>query len=325
MNGWEVEPVSLTSSRDAATSALRPLTDLDPGELGRLSPSVVLALRKRVAEFEPHIVLASGGATLRYGVLALLGKPVKLAYIGIGEPEYWLRSELSRRVNRWFLRRTDAILAVSRMTAAQIEALEPSVADRVYHAPTGVPEEFFELDSDDQSGGPIRIAVIGSLSHEKDPGMALRALAQLPEGSLRFVGDGPLRAELSAMASDFGVADRVEFAGSTTDVMAHLRWADVLMLTSRTEGLPGVVLEAGAAGVPAVAVDVGGVSEAIGDGAGLLVDRQEEQVVEALRALAGDSALVARLGNEAKRYVSSAYSMSSAVDRYVAVLTEVLE
>jgi glycosyltransferase involved in cell wall biosynthesis len=325
-HGWDVDAVSLTSSGDDAVATLDPISDSEPGELRRLSPGVLLALRRRVARFQPDILLAGGGATLRYGALATLGRPASLAYVGIGEPEYWLRSDIARTINRWLLRRAAVVLAVSRMTADQLRALEPSIGDRVFHAPTGVPDQFFEIDGRaDTSNGPLRVLVIGSLSREKDPAMALQATAALPHAVLRFVGDGPLAGELAQQADELGVAERVEFSGSTLDVKPHLRWAQVLVLTSRTEGLPGVVLEAGAAGVPCVAVDVGGVSEAIRSGmTGIVVDRDLQEVVGALGSLDRDRELLGRMGTEAREFVAAAYSMTAAVERYVSILGGIL-
>lgn len=325
-NGWDVDAVSLTSSPDSVVATLDPITETDPGELRRLSPGVLLALRGRVAQYRPDILLATGGATLRYGALATLGSQVKLAYVGIGEPEYWLRSELARSINRWLLRRASVVLAVSQMTADQLEAMEPSVADRVFHAPTGVPDGFFEVDGQAvTNAGPLRVLMIGSLSREKDPEMALQAIASLPHSVLRFVGDGPLAGELAEKAVEIGVAERVEFSGSALDVKPHLRWAHVLVLTSRTEGLPGVVLEAGATGVPCVAVDVGGVSEAIRSGVtGIVVSREMREVVAALSSLDDDRELLGRMGVEARQFVAASYTMTAAVDRYVSILSGIL-
>ncbi len=119
----------------------------------------------------------------------------------------------------------------------------------------------------------------------------------------------------------------MEFTGSVDDVREHLAWADVLLLTSRTEGLPGVVLEAAAAGVPAVAFGVGGTSEAILDGeTGFVVPPQDiGAAVNRLSALAGDSATILRMGASARRYVAEHFLMAHAVDRYSAVLDDVAQ
>jgi len=95
--------------------------------------------------------------------------------------------------------------------------------------------------------------------------LAIEALRHLPEHRLVLVGEGPLRAELEALALRLGVADRVLFRASMPQ--ADLRYVyssiDALLLVSMREGWPNVVLEAMACGAPVVATDVGSVAEMI--------------------------------------------------------------
>jgi glycosyltransferase involved in cell wall biosynthesis len=163
--------------------------------------------------------------------------------------------------------------------------------------------------------------MVGSLSHEKDPELALAALALLTEAKLRFVGDGPLRDELEQIASRLGVSDRVEFTGSVDDVTPHLEWAHVLLLTSRSEGLPGAILEAGAAGIPTVAVDVGGVTEAVSDGVGgFVTERDPDAIAAALSRLDDDRALLEQLGSQARAETRERFAMDLVIDRYERLL-----
>ena len=101
---------------------------------------------------------------------------------------------------------------------------------------------------------------------------ALPALG--PDVGLVIVGDGPLYADLVALAQRLGVDGRVRFVGTVPkeQVSAYLRASDVFVLNSTYEGMPHVILEAMAAGRPVVATAVGGSSEIIEDGVnGLLV------------------------------------------------------
>ena len=91
---------------------------------------------------------------------------------------------------------------------------------------------------------------------------------------LVVVGDGPLRDDLIAQAKRLGVDDRIAFAGAVAKerVPAYLRACDVFVLNSTYEGLPHVLLEAMAAGLPVIATAVGGSREIIEDGTnGLLI------------------------------------------------------
>jgi glycosyltransferase involved in cell wall biosynthesis len=109
------------------------------------------------------------------------------------------------------------------------------------------------------------------LSEEKDVVAAVRAVAALPGVRLAIVGDGPERAAVAAAARELA-RDRVDLVGPVADPAPTLAAADVLVLPSRTEGIPAVLIEAGMSGVPVVATDVGGVREVVVPGeTGLLV------------------------------------------------------
>jgi glycosyltransferase involved in cell wall biosynthesis len=120
------------------------------------------------------------------------------------------------------------------------------------------------------------------------------------------------------------MTDRVLFTGSVEEVEPHLAWAQVLILTSDSEGLPGVILEAGAAGRAVVAVDVGGVSEAVIDGeGGFVVDRDLDQLVKALRSLDADRGLLAKMGKAGREHVRSRFGLAEVVERYRSILRDV--
>ncbi|MEX1286630.1 MAG: glycosyltransferase, partial [Acidimicrobiia bacterium] len=128
--GWPVDAVALVSGGDGPTVSLEHLTDSAPAAVGRLSPAILTALRRRIMESRPDVVVANGGATLRYAALAVVGSGARLAYVAIGEPNYWLRSSLAQRLNRALLGRPDLVLSVSEATRRQLAELRPGVADR---------------------------------------------------------------------------------------------------------------------------------------------------------------------------------------------------
>jgi glycosyltransferase involved in cell wall biosynthesis len=313
--GWVAEAIALMGTTESRTN-VEVLTPAVEGTGGRLDWRVLLGLVRKIRGFRPDLVVANGGSTLRYGFLATIASRVRLAHISIGEPDYWIRSVLSRWVNRLMLRHTDLILSVSEETIR----LEPSIEGRVHTIWTGLPDELFRIRRQAHAG-PLRILMVGSLSREKDPELALAALTFLTEARLRFIGDGPLRDELEQIASRVGVSDRVEFTGSVQDVTPHLEWAHVLLLTSRSEGLPGAILEAGAAGIPTVAVDVGGVTEAVSDGVGgFVTERDPHAIAAALSKLDDDRALLEQMGSQARAETRERYAMDRVIDRYARLL-----
>jgi glycosyltransferase involved in cell wall biosynthesis len=115
----------------------------------------------------------------------------------------------------------------------------------------------------------------GRLTPAKDLGVALRALALVPEATLTIAGDGAERAALEALAAEVGVGDRVRFVGALprADVLGLMAAADLVVLSSAWENFPHGLVEALAMGTPVVATRTGGVPEIVEDGLnGLLVE-----------------------------------------------------
>lgn len=322
--GWSVDFVALQSVQSPRTVTAIPLTDGGGGS--RLDLKTVWELRSRIARNRPSLILANGGATLRYAVAAgsmLLARP-RLAYASIGEPSFWLRSDRHARVQRFLHRRADVILAVSEMTRRQLVEDLGVGADRVLVAHTGVPPEFF-IDGE-PSAGELRLLFLGSLSAEKDPQTAIDVAVRLLEDHrvrLRLVGDGPCAADLAKRVEAEALHDVVEITGPVDDVTPHLAWADILLLTSRTEGLPGAVLEAGAAGVPTVGYAVGGTGETMMPGSsGVLVAPGDvAELVAEVHRLAGDAAELSRMGQAARQFVGEHFTLERSIRRYDSILS----
>lgn len=142
------------------------------------------------------------------------------------------------------------------------------------------------------------IGALGRLVPIKDHPTLLRALARLPDAHLALVGDGECRADLEALARDLGVAGRAHFTGWWPEVASALADVDVVALTSRNEGTPVALMEAAAAGRPAVATDVGGVRSVVEHGVtGLLAPPGDVEALAAhLGRLLGDPELRRRMG-----------------------------
>lgn len=122
-------------------------------------------------------------------------------------------------------------------------------------------------------GAPVGAPVVtlgGQMRPGKGQDVAIRAwpavLAGFPDARLLLVGSGPLEDELKGLARDLGVEHRVVFAGTRDDMEAILPRSTLVVLPTRMEALPTVLLEAAASGVPSVATSVGGVPEVVVDG-----------------------------------------------------------
>ncbi|QEC47330.1 glycosyltransferase family 4 protein [Baekduia soli] len=152
--------------------------------------------------------------------------------------------------------------------------------------------------------GPIRVLTVGRVDTEKNPLLLADILARLRAGGadwrLTVCGDGPLLGALRERAEALGVAEHLDLRGfvGPSDGLADLyRDADMFLHVSWTEGMPQVLVEAWAAGLPVVATDVGGVAAAVGSDGGLLVAPGDAGAASAaLQRIAGDAGLRARLG-----------------------------
>ncbi len=111
----------------------------------------------------------------------------------------------------------------------------------------------------------LMLVCVGRMTEEKGQGDLLEALAMLPPGAppirLLLIGDGPLRSELQMMATESWSRHQVEFVGAVSNSAPYIASADGLVLPSRFEGLPNVVLEAMALGTPVIATRAGGTME----------------------------------------------------------------
>jgi glycosyltransferase involved in cell wall biosynthesis len=141
-----------------------------------------------------------------------------------------------------------------------------------------------------QGAEHIELIAVGRLSWEKGFDLLIRsiALCRCPSVHLTIVGDGPLREELVQLASEAGVSGQVTFAGFQANPYPLLKRADFLVLSSRFEGFPNVVLEALACGVPVIATPApGGTAEILRNvpGCEILNEISAESIAAALSAV----------------------------------------
>jgi glycosyltransferase involved in cell wall biosynthesis len=165
------------------------------------------------------------------------------------------------------------------------------------------------------------LVLVGRLDDVKGVDLAIDALKFIPESvgaHLNIIGAGPLDADLRKRADTAEVAHRVTFHGEKVNPYPYIRDARVLLITSKHEGMPFVVLEAFYLGVPVVAVDVGGLREVISqEKTGLLVKRRKPQLVaESILKLFSDRSLAESLSGVAREKVISECTSEVMARRY---------
>ena len=225
------------------------------------------------------------------------------------------------RVERALSRRTDALIAVSPEERDHLVGLgvEPR---RVHVVPNGVgPFAGDAAAARRVLGMPERATVlgfVGRLCAQKNPGLALEALALLrpyrPDLCLAMVGDGPLKGALVRRAHALGLAGCV---GWTRAVPAErvLAGFDAFVLPSGYEGLPYVLLEALSAGLPVVATDVGGARQAIEEGwNGAIVPRGDAQALARALVTWVDDPAARRAAAGVSRALARRFSLDAMLD-----------
>lgn len=157
------------------------------------------------------------------------------------------------------------LLAEAGVAREKLHPVHNGVDTRVFHA--GDPAEARAA-----LGLPTEgrwLLFVGNLLPVKDPAFLLRAFqkiaAALPDTHLALAGRGPLRESLGTTAGELGISSRVRFLGpqDAAQIGTWMRAADLFCMTSRNEGLPNVILESQACGLPVVATDVGGIHEVV--------------------------------------------------------------
>ena len=172
------------------------------------------------------------------------------------------------------------------------------------------------------------IPVIGAIMRfaaEKDPDLWLETAAAIAAArpSVRFVlaGYGELAEYVEHRIRTFGLAERFILPGATKDVGLIYGAMDVFLMSSRFEGIPNVLIEAQAAGIPVVAPNVGGTSEAVLDGiAGIVVaDRRASTLAKAALQIVDDPTWRERAAAHGPTFVSKRFGHSRMIDETIAV------
>jgi glycosyltransferase involved in cell wall biosynthesis len=281
----------------------------------------VVHLWRRWARERPDIVHTHSS---KAGVVGRAAATLARVPVRVHTVHGWSFREHQRRtsqrvflgVERVLARTTTAIIAVSSRD------IEDGLMRRIgrrsqYHLiRSGVDLRRFDGSERQVSSGD-RLMTVTRFASPKDLTTLLRAMSDLPVSTvLDVVGEGPEFERHRREVRELGLDERVRFLGVRRDVPDLLATADVFVLSTRSEGVPRAVLEAMAVGLPVVASDVGGVSEAITDGReGLLVPPGDERALaKAIACLLENRVFARDLGAAARERVR-AFSSDQTVEQ----------
>jgi len=324
----------------AEVPGLRP--ELRPHQDLRALASLVRAVRRLRPDIV-HTHTAKAGMLGRLGaVLAGGARPVIVhTYHGHVLEGYFdpLRTATYRAMERRLAGVSDALVGVSTATVDDLVRLGIAPRSKFRVIPVGLDLEPF-LSAPPAAGTAFRhevgastddvlLTFVGRLVAIKRPDLLLRAVARARElGApirLALVGDGALRPRLERLAAELGVREHVCFAGYRAEMVAVTAAADIAVLSSDNEGTPVSLIEAAAAGKPAVATVVGGVPDVVTRETGLLVPAGDaERFAKGIVALTGDPPLRAAMGAQARRRAAQRFSAERLVRDIDSLYTDLI-
>ena len=268
-------------------------------------------LRALLVDQRPRRVLALLSKTNILCCAAAWDLPIHLVVSERNDPRRQSMDRFWRWLRCLYYRRADVVTA---NTEGVLESLqEMGDWQRLELLPNPLPAGVLHEDAEPAHGAEQEILAVARLVPQKGLDLLLRAFAEL-DPSLRegwrvtLVGDGPERERLQRLAADLAIGDSVVFEGFRSDPFRFMQRASIFALPSRFEGMPNALLEAMAAGLPAVVSDASpGPLEMVRDGVNGLVVPTENHLAfaRALRQLIDDGGMRDRLGDAAREKLRS--------------------
>lgn len=303
----------------------RMLLLLIPALLG----SLTLAALRRVRRVD--VIHANWSICGAVGAVVVAARKVGLVTTLRGEDtgpdggSWWTRILLAICVTR-----SDAVVCVSRAMANGLASRYPRHATKIHVIHNGVDRSLHTLPRATPKDGCLRLLVVGSIVRRKGLDVLLQALANTKAEcriELVVAGDGPERSELQAFADRLPESRTVSWLGEVPPdrVSRLLSTHDVLVLASRSEGRPNVVIEALAAGMPVISTRLPGIDGLVEDGVtGWLVDVEDSPGMALAIERAANMATRTSFGEAARRLsLARSESWEATAAAYASLFTSV--
>ena len=238
-------------------------------------------LARFIDVFQPDIVQANAADTLKYAICSKIvcNWEVPVVFRNASSVGFYIKDPFSKAFNAFLLKRVDMILSVSHASKRDINSLFTFTTSKTFVVPVGVEEVIVKKRK--RADGFKHILHIGSFTKEKNHFELIRIFERFvqedPAVVLDLVGEGPLRKKLEDYASERKLRHKINFIGGVDNPMVYVQSADIIVLPSLIEGLPGVLLEAMYCRVPVIAYDVGGVSEILSPNKGNLIEKKDSE------------------------------------------------
>jgi glycosyltransferase involved in cell wall biosynthesis len=307
----------------------------------RIRPRALRALQRLISEWQPDIVQAHGGSTLKYTIPAVIARRARVVYRQIGPTAPEMMGRLRTVGNGFLMRRADRVVAVGEAVRTNVVEVFAVPRERVVRISNAVdPRRIMTTRSREATrralgilpDSPV-ILSLGALTWEKDPlahvQIGDRVLRERPEAVHIVVGDGPMRLEVESAIRNRGLEDRVLMLGARDNVADFFAASDVLLFASRTDGMESMnasVIEAGMLGVPAAAYAVGGVPEVVVDRVTGRLTRPGDLdgLAACVLEMVADPEGSRALGEAARERYRSLFDMAMIAPKYLHLYEEIL-
>lgn len=269
----------------------------------------------------------NGTLAANFKALGVLAAPIVTTFHGMDMSE-----ELAKEGNiyRQLFATGDLFLPISETWRHKLLFLGAPPARTLVHHMGIDPARFQQKGGKSGKAGP-QLLTVARLAEKKGVKYALRAVARVidraPGLQYRIVGDGPLRESLRKTATELGIAENVHFLGSRTqvEVAALMGQSDIFLLPSVTdakgdqEGIPVVLMEAMARGLPVLSTWHSGIPELVRDGENgyLVAERDDEALAARLQTLLGDPHLRRRMGESGRKSVREQFHIDWLNERLI--------
>ncbi|KQP38300.1 hypothetical protein ASF49_04625 [Methylobacterium sp. Leaf104] len=316
---WSQEMAEAKGAEDPIYCNLRGMSD----------PMGWLKLWFTLKKLRPDVIVGVNQTPLIVAVVLRLLGATRARVISVFHTTYLLEKEMRRFfLFKWTLRLADSIVFVS-ATQKRVWQERGLSARRMEVIPNGVDLAGFQPDPAARArvraevgfrNDELVLALVAAFRPEKNHEQLLHAARSLLDRGqpvrLLFVGDGPTRPAIEALAATLGLRSIVTFTGSQSDVRPWIAASDIGVLCSHAETFPLSALEFIAMGVPMIMPAIGGTSEIVADGVnGLLFEPgSNESLTRAVLTLA-DPERRARFA-EAATHSATRFSVESMADAY---------
>jgi glycosyltransferase involved in cell wall biosynthesis len=291
---------------------------------------IVSELRGKLRDKQADLLVCHGYKADILGWVAARTLGIPVIAVSRGWTAHTRKVRFNESLDRLFLGWMDAVVCVSEGQAQKVRAAGVS-SNRVEVIHNSIDPDRFrsgdfavktKLQRFFDSPRDAIVIAVGRLSPEKGFDHLIEAakdvLCSRPNTGFLIIGEGPERAALESKIKAANLGQEVILAGFRTDVDELMPHADILVQSSHTEGLPNVLLEAGAAGIPVVATNVGGTPEVVQDGVtGLLVPPANATALAgSLIELLNSSQNRVLMGKRAQAAVSANFTFANQCARY---------